>query len=60
MPRILVSTINSMVYVVIEELEYFAMNKEDTERFMEALQRSISILKEVKEIGGISNTVGHP
>jgi len=49
-----------MVFVVIEELGYFAMNKEDTERFMEALQRSISILKEVKEIGGISNTVGHP
>ncbi len=59
MPRILVSTINSMVYVVIEELGYFAMNKEDTERFMEALQLSISILKEVKETGGISNAVGH-
>lgn len=59
MPRILVSSINNMVFVVIEELGYFAMNKEDTERFMEALQRSISILKEVEETGGMSNAVGH-
>jgi hypothetical protein len=59
MPRILVGTINKMVFVVIGELGYFVMNIEDTERFIEALQRSINILKEGKETGEMFNAVGH-
>jgi len=59
MPRILVGTINNMVFVAIRESGYFVMNIEDTERFIEDLQRSINTLKEVKETGGMSNAVGH-
>jgi len=59
MPRILVGTINKMVFVAISESGYFVMDIEDTERFIEALRQSINTLKEVKETGGMSNAVGH-
>jgi len=59
MPRILVGTINNMVFIAIKESGYFVMNIEDTERFIEALQRSITIIKEVNETGGITSVVGH-